>query len=131
MTNEIDAGVTLEYLDEIGDAFNRHDVDAIVGMFAEDGVLQLGRGTEAWGTRLTGKHAIRTYLTRRFAEFGNMRWEPITRFVAGNRAVSEWVVTATLAGGKELKLYGCDLYEFRGRKIVKKDTYWKSKEPTV
>jgi len=28
-----------------------------------------------------------------------MRWEPITRFIAGNRAVSEWVVTASLAGG--------------------------------
>ncbi len=123
--------ITLAYMDEIHKAFNDHDIEAIVGFFADDGEFLLARGKHPWGTRLKGKTEIRDFLTRRFAELGDMQWKPITRFTCDNRAVSEWVVTGTLKNGSRLELYGCDLYEFRGRKIVKKDTYWKSTENAV
>ena len=123
--------ISLEYMDEIHDAFNSQDVDAIVEFFAEDGEFLLARGDQPWGTRLKGREVIRAFLTKRFAAFGDMRWEPITRFHCGNRAVSEWVVTVTLDDGRKMKTYGCDLYEFEGKKIVKKDTYWKSMEQSL
>ena len=124
-------GISLEYMDRIHKAFNDHDLDAIVDFFADDGEFLLSRGNEPWGTKLKGKQQIRDFLAKRFAEMGDMHWKPITRFVCGNRAVSEWVVVGGLKNGRRLELYGCDLYEFSGQKIVKKDTYWKSMEKAV
>lgn len=123
--------ITLEYLNQIHDAFNRHDVEAIVGYFAEDGVFQLARGAEPFGRRLTGKAEIREFLTERFRAIGDMYWEASATWFSGNRATSEWVVTATLPSGDRLELSGCDLYEFRGREIVKKDTYWKTIDQSI
>ena len=60
-----------------------------------------------------------------------MHWRAGATWFSGNRATSEWVVTATLPGGDKLELYGCDLYEFRGREIVKKDTYWKTIDKSI
>jgi len=31
--------------------------------------------------------------------------------------------------GHRVELRGCDLFEFRGEKIVRKDSYWKIVEP--
>ncbi|WP_345152994.1 nuclear transport factor 2 family protein [Arthrobacter ginkgonis] len=31
----------------------------------------------------------------------------------------------TTPDGKEVRVRGCDLWEFRGEKIVRKDSYWK------
>jgi len=36
-------------------------------------------------------------------------------------------VTGTGSDGKKLNYRGCDLYEFRGDKILKKDAYWESR----
>jgi hypothetical protein len=59
-----------------------------------------------------------------------MRWNLIDQWIAGNRAVTEWVLTGTTGNGEVLNLYGCDLMQFTDDgKILKKDTYWKSREP--
>ena len=50
-----------------------------------------------------------------------MRWDHVDAFVTGNRAVTVWMVT----DGERLNYRGCDLHEFRGDKILNKDTYWK------
>ena len=128
---ERDATISLDYLDEIHEAFNRYDVDAIVDYFADDGVFQLARGPEPFGRRLEGKDEIRNFLTERFAAIKDMHWKKFHIWTSGNRAASEWVVTATLPGGDRLEQYGCDLYQFRGNKIVRKDTYWKSRDPSI
>ncbi len=46
-------------------------------------------------------------------------------FVAGDRGVSEWLLTGTTTDGRKLTLRGCDLWEFRDGKICGKDSYWK------
>ena len=118
-----------EFLDSVGAAFNRHDVDAIVGMFAPDGVWQLARGPDHFGTRLTGHNEIRPFLKKRFSSIPDMNWETTDRWSAGNKAVSEWRVTGTDANGNRIDLLGCDIYTLDNeRKIAKKDTYWKSHE---
>ena len=35
------------------------------------------------------------------------------------------MVTGKAADGEQLNYQGCDIYEFRGDKILNKDTYWK------
>jgi SnoaL-like domain len=46
-------------------------------------------------------------------------------FVSGDRAVSEWTLTGTTTDGKQLELWGCDLWTFQGDEIVCKNSYWK------
>ncbi|HZT89197.1 MAG TPA: nuclear transport factor 2 family protein [Stellaceae bacterium] len=117
--------VTLELMRDISAAFNSRDVDRIVSFFAEDGVFQLSRGPEPVGRTLRGKEAIRKALADRFRQIPDMRWENEEYILAGDRAVSVWTVRGKGADGEELNYEGCDLYTFRGDKIVKKNTFWK------
>ena len=59
--------VTDDVLRAVLDAFNRHDLDAIMGFFADDAVFESPRGPDAWGTRFVGAAAVRAGLAKRFA----------------------------------------------------------------
>ena len=50
---------------------------------------------------------------------------PVGVSLARHSAVSVWMVKGTSADGEALNYQGCDIYEFRGDKILNKDTYWK------
>ena len=56
-------------LKAIVDAFNAHDLDAIMEFFADDCSLDMPRGPEPWGKRFTGKAAVREGLAMRFKVF--------------------------------------------------------------
>jgi hypothetical protein len=45
--------------------------------------------------------------------------------VCGDRGVSEWLLTGTTVDGKEIRVRGCDLFEFDAGRIAKKDSFWK------
>lgn len=51
MTSQL---VTVETLQSFLDAFNRHDLDAIMEFFAGDCAFFLPRGPEPWGRRFEG-----------------------------------------------------------------------------
>jgi ketosteroid isomerase-like protein len=125
------AGITMGDMREIHESFNRHDIDKIVDFFTDDGVFRLARGADSMGRALRGKSEIRAFLSDRFAKIGDMHWDAISEFVAGNRGVSEWIVTGTLPDGSRIEALGCDLYTFRGKKISLKDTFWKSTEKPI
>ena len=125
MTTATAAGPSIDLLLQINAAFNSRDVDRIAAFFADDATFFMARGPEPCGRRVHGKEAIRKVLADRFKVISDMRWEHIDHFVTGNRAVSVWMVTGTGADGEALNYQGCDLYEFRGDKILHKDTYWK------
>ena len=118
--------VTVELLEEICQAFNRHDVEAIVDYFAEDGEWLMARGPEhPHGRRCVGRREIGEVLAARFRVIPDMRWEDTRHWVVGNKAFSEWIVRGTTTEGERLDYLGCDLWEFARGKLVKKDTYWK------
>ena len=125
MTTTTAPGPTIARLMEINAAFNSRDVDRIMSFFEEDATFLMARGPEPVGRRVHGKAAIGQVLADRFKVIRDMRWDHVDHFVAGNRAVSVWMVTGTGADGERLNYQGCDLYEFRGDKILNKDTYWK------
>ena len=118
-------GPSIDLLLQINAAFNSRDVNRIMAFFAEDATFLMARGPEPCGRRVRGKAAIGQVLADRFKVISDMRWDHIEHFVAGNRAVSVWIVTGTSADGEALNYQGCDIYEFRGDKILNKDTYWK------
>lgn len=125
MTTATASGPTLGLLKEINAAFNARDLDRIMSFFTDDGTFLMARGPEPVGRRVHGKDAIRKVLADRFKVIPDMRWDHVDAFVTGNRAVTVWTVTGTGKDGERLNYRGCDVYEFRGDKILNKDTYWK------
>ena len=119
------AGPTPALMKQINEAFNSRDVDRIMSFFADDATFLMARGPEPVGRRVHGKDAIRKVLADRFKVISDMRWDHVDAFITGNRAVTVWMVTGTGRDGEKLNYRGCDLYEFRGEKILNKDTYWK------
>jgi len=125
MSTTAAAGPTIELLLQINEAFNSRDVDRILSFFADDATFWMARGPEVSGRRVQGTAAIGKVLADRFKVIADMRWDHIDHFVTGDRAVSVWTVTGRGADGERLHYQGCDLYRFRGDKILHKDTYWK------
>ena len=51
--------------------------------------------------------------------------EDATRWVTGDRAVSEWLYVLTTRSGRRVEVRGCDLFELRDGKVSRKDTFLK------
>ncbi|MFT4081456.1 MAG: nuclear transport factor 2 family protein [Nocardioides sp.] len=117
--------VSVDTLTSIMEAFNNHDLDAIMEFFAEDCTFDTSRGPEPWGQRLVGKEEVRAGLAARFAGIPDVRYDADRHWVHGDLGVSEWLVHGTTTAGVPVEARGCDLWEFRGDKIVRKDSYWK------
>ena len=116
----------LRIITELCEAFNRHDVEAILSQFAEDSVWLISRGNAPEGRRLRGKREIREMLRQRFTSIPDMNWEIHSHWVSGNRGCSEWTVTGSELNGNKLNWRGCDLWSLReDGMIMRKDTYWK------
>ena len=117
--------VTVAVLEQVLDAFNRHDLDAIMAFFAEDATLDTPRGADPWGSRYVGKTAVREGLAARFAGIPDVRYSDDRHWVCADRGVSEWLLTGTTTAGERVAVRGCDHWEFRDGLIARKDSYWK------
>ena len=117
--------MTVETLKAIADAFNAHDLDAIMEFFADDCSFDMPRGGEPWGRRLTGKAAVREGFAARFKGLPDVHFGDDRHFVSGDRGVSEWLLTGTAPDGSRVRVRGCDLWEFRDGQVIRKDSYWK------
>lgn len=123
--NQPGDAVRKEALQAILDAFNAHDLDAIMEFFAEDCTLDMPRGSEPWGARFSGKGAVRQGLAQRFEGLPDVHYSEDRHWVSGELGVSEWLLTGTTPEGRAVRVRGCDHWEFRGEKVVRKDSYWK------
>jgi ketosteroid isomerase-like protein len=117
--------ITVEVLKEFLDAFNQHNVDAVMGFFAEDCTMYLPRGPKPWVQRLVGKAEVREGVVNRFAGLPDAHYGNDSHWVCGNLGVSTWTLTGTPSSGVQLEVKGIDLLEFREGKVVQKDSYWK------
>ena len=117
--------VSVATLKAIADAFNAHDLEAIMAFFAEDCSLDMPRGPDPWGRRYTGKAAVREGLAGRLKGLPDVQYTDDRHWVSGNLGVSEWLLTGTMPDGTRLRVRGCDHWEFHDGKVIRKDSYWK------
>ena len=114
-------------LDSYLDAWNRHDLDALMSMMTDDCVFEASAGRQANGQCSEGKQAVRAAYAAVFETFGDARWANPRHFIVGNRGVSEWTFTGTQQDGKRVEVTGCDLLTFRDGKIAIKNAYRKNR----
>lgn len=117
--------VSVATLKAIADAFNAHDLDTIMEFFAADCSLDMPRGPDPWGRRFMGKAAVREGLATRLKGFPDVHYSDDRHWVSGNMGVSEWLLTGTTPEGVRVQVRGCDHWEFRDGKVIRKDSYWK------
>ena len=117
--------VTTETLEAIADAFNRHDLDAIMAFFTEDAVFEAPKGPDPWGRRFVGKEQVREGFAARFAGIPDVHYGDDAHCVCGDRGFSEWTLTGTTTDGERVEVRGCDLWTFRDGQWTHKDSYWK------
>ena len=120
----------LDVLQRVLDAFNRHDLDAILAEFADDCVFEAPRGPNAWGTRYVGRDEVGRGFAARFEGIPDVAYIDGGSFVNEKRGVSEWTITGTTTDGEHIEVRGCDLWTFDDDdRIVRKDSFWKLRTP--
>ena len=119
--------ITKDTLQQVLDAFNRHDLDAIMNFFSDDCTFDSPRGKESYGQRFIGKVQVREGLAKRFTGIPDVHYGEDIHWISedGNKGVSEWTLSGTTTSGIKLKVRGCDLWEFQNGKITKKNSFWK------
>jgi ketosteroid isomerase-like protein len=117
--------VTVELLKSFLEAFNRHDLDAIMECFADDCVFYMPKGAAPRGDKHVGKAEVRAGLAKRFQGIPDVHYGEDTHWVCGDFGVSEWTLTGTSVTAERIRVRGVDLLEFEGGKITRKDSFWK------
>ena len=119
--------VTVETLAAFADAWNRHDVDALMTFMTDDCVFETAAGPDPWGSRQVGREAVRSAFESVWKNFPDAQWRNGTHFVAGDRGVSEWLFTGTAADGTRIEANGADVFTFRDGRIAVKNVFRKDR----
>ena len=122
-----DAHISIETLQAFADAWNRHDVEALMSFMTDDCVFEASAGPDACGTRYVGFESVRAGFAEVFASFPDAHWGNASHFVVGDRGVSEWTFTGTRRDGTRVEVHGCDVFTFRRGKIALKNSYRKNR----
>lgn len=121
--------MTTQDLKDLFDAFNRHDIDAVMSHFADDAVFDAVGGADAHGTRFKGRAAIAAAFETVWKTMRDARWDHRDHMVQGDRAVSEWTFSGTNPDGTRVEAEGADLFRLRDGRIVHKQAFRKQRPP--
>ena len=119
--------ISVELLDAFAEAFNRHDVPAILAAMTDDCVFEASAGAEVCGRRYQGQREVGKAFAEVFETFPDAQWSGARHFFIGDRGVSEWTFSGTRADGTRVEVTGCDLFTFRDGKIAVKNSYRKQR----
>jgi steroid delta-isomerase-like uncharacterized protein len=122
-------------LDEViaayGDAWNRHDVEAIVAMHHAESVFE----NHTSGGKAVGHAAIREMIKGVLAAFPDLRFDVRRIYVRDGVVTQEWTASGTLAvpyskgpvtvhpTGQKISWNGVDIIPFIGTQVARKDVY--------
>ena len=127
MTSQLTDQGKESLLQAFADAWNRHDVDALMSMMTTDCVFEASGGNAVDGERHEGQRAVRAAYAAVFEQYPDAHWGNARHFVRGDRGVSEWTFTGTLKDGKRVEVTGCDLFTFQNGKIAIKNSFRKNR----
>ena len=116
---------TLEVIQRFNDAFNRHDVDAVMAAMTDDCVFE-NTYPPPDGERYAGQAAVRRFWEQFFSSSPQAVIEPEELFAAGDRCVMRWRYRwAGDEAGKPGYVRGVDIFRVRDGKVAEKFSYVK------
>jgi steroid delta-isomerase-like uncharacterized protein len=119
-----------EAIDRYNDAWNAHDLDAIVAMHAPEMVFE----NHTAGERAEGSR-VRGHIARIFEAWPDLGFETRRLYVREDLVVQEWTASAThatelrrgelvaVASGRKISWEGLDVIPFADGLITRKDVY--------
>ena len=116
-------GGALEVVQHFNDAFNRHDVDAVMALMTGDCSFENTRPAPD-GERLEGHDRIRAFWEQFFARSPQAHFDTEEIFVAGDRCVVRWVYS-WVKEGKRGHVRGVDVFRVRDGRVAEKLSYVK------
>ena len=122
-----DAAAELERrIERYNEAWNAHDVDAIVAFHAPGMVFE----NHTAGERVEGDE-VGPHLARIFQSWPDLTFRGRRLYARDGLVVSEWTATATATDGRRLEWDGIDVFPFEEGLILRKDVYSSSHRPRV
>jgi steroid delta-isomerase-like uncharacterized protein len=114
------------------DAWNSHDIDRLMGLFADDCVFEASGGPEACGRRFEGHDQVRAAFAAVLDSMPDASWGGGRHHVIdADDGVSQWRLTGTLLDGTRIDVMGCDFITVRDGRIVRKSSFRKQRVPGV
>jgi ketosteroid isomerase-like protein len=122
--------VTVETLAAFAAAWNRHDLDALMGFMSDDCEFHAVAGPDALGRSFIGRAAVREGFPLVWQAFPDAAWSDAEYWVAGDRGFAECTFSGTRASdGLRIEARMVDIFRFRDGKIVVKNAYRKDRPP--
>ncbi|HEU0115432.1 MAG TPA: nuclear transport factor 2 family protein [Thermomicrobiales bacterium] len=119
-----ETAATLAAVDRFNDAFNRHDVDAVMALMSEDCVFE-NTAPPPDGERHEGQVAVRAVWAAFFQTSPQAVFTVEERFAAGDRCVVRWRYQWRDAAGAAGHVRGVDLFRVKDGKVAEKLAYVK------
>ncbi|HET7744785.1 MAG TPA: nuclear transport factor 2 family protein [Gaiellaceae bacterium] len=113
-------------IERYNDAWNAHDVDAIIALHAPGMVFE----NHTAGERVEGEH-VGPHIARIFDSWPDLAFRGRRLYARDGLVVSEWTATATDSSGRVLEWDGVDVFPFEDGLIARKDVYSSSHAPRV
>jgi len=114
---------TLAVIHRFNDAFNRHDVDAVMELMTDDCIFDNTRPPPD-GERIVGQTAVRAFWAEFFRRSPDARFDTEEIFAAGDRCVVRWTYH-WVKDGKPGHVRGVDIFRVRDGKVAEKLSYVK------
>lgn len=112
------------------DAWNAHDLDRLMELFADDCVFDASGGTSVHGQRFDGRGPVRDAFASVFDRMPDAHWGDGQHYTLGpDHYVSMWKLTGTLSDGSWLEVDGCDFLTVEDGLITRKHSFRKQRPP--
>ncbi len=115
---------TLAVIERFNEAFNRHDVDAVMALMTDDCVFE-NTSPPPDGERYEGQAAVRGFWERLFRSTPDARFMLEEIFAAGDRCAQCWRYDFTGGDGWPGHIRGVDILRVRDGKVAEKLSYVK------
>jgi ketosteroid isomerase-like protein len=120
--------VTPQILAAFADAWNRHDIDALMGFMSEDCEFHAVGGPDLLGRSFIGREAVRQGFQLAWQTCPDAQWLDGVHVVAGERGFSESTFCGTRAAdGMRIEARMVDVFTFRDGKITVKNAFRKDR----
>ena len=123
--------VTTDFLQAFGDAWNRHDIEALMAAMTDDCEFHAVAGPDLLGKSFIGRDAVRAGFELAWQTFPDAAWLNPVHFVSGQRGVTESTFAGTKMDGTRIEARMVDIFTFRDGKIAVKNAFRKDRPPVA